>query len=267
MRMPHEDVDALMEEASARIVLPRFGRLASGDIDEKKANDFVTIADREAEEFLAPRLAALLPGARVLGEEAASADPSLMGRVAAEGLLWVIDPIDGTRSFIDRRDDFGIIVALLRDGETIGGWIMQPRGGRRLATERGAGTRLWGHAPSAPREAGALPLGMFLGRLPDGARARDRAEGRFDVGPRPGGGAIAFLEVAAGGADLLYLNRGWPWDHAAGVLALCEDGGEARFLADGAAYSPRRWNEPILVTREAARWQATRALLDGPVAG
>ena len=36
MRMPHEDVDALMEEASARIVLPRFGRLASGDIDEKK---------------------------------------------------------------------------------------------------------------------------------------------------------------------------------------------------------------------------------------
>ncbi|MFZ9414944.1 MAG: inositol monophosphatase family protein [Alphaproteobacteria bacterium] len=153
--MPHEDVDALMEEASARIVLPRFGRLASGDIDEKKANDFVTVADREAEEFLSPRLAALLPGARVLGEEAASADPSLMGRIAMEGLLWVVDPIDGTRSFIDGRDDFGIIVALLRDGETIGGWIMQPRGGRRLAPARGAGPPHTGFAPPPP---GDLPL-------------------------------------------------------------------------------------------------------------
>lgn len=264
MRMPHEDVEALMAEASERIVLPRFGRLASGDIDEKKANDFVTIADREAEEFLAPRLAALLTGARVLGEEAASADPSLMARIAAEGLLWVVDPIDGTRSFIDRRDDFGIIVALLRDGETIGGWIMQPRGGRRLAAERGAGARLSGYAPRPPRAAGDLPLGMFLGRLPDGARARDRAEGRFEVGPRPGGGAIAFLEMAAGAADLLYLNRGWPWDHAAGALALREAGGEARFLADDAPYSPRRWNEPILMTRANLAWASARAMIDDP---
>ena len=262
MRMPHEDVEALMAEASERIVLPRFGRLASGDIDEKKANDFVTIADREAEAFLAPRLAALLPGALVLGEEAASADPSLMRRIGTQGLLWVVDPVDGTRSFIDRRDDFGIIVALLRDGEPIGGWILQPIGGRRLATERGAGTRLAGFAPAPPRPAGGLPLGMFLGRLPDGARARDRAAGRYEVGPRPGGGAIAFLEMAADAADLLYLARGWPWDHAAGALALREAGGEARFVGDGAPYSPRRWNEPILMTREAGLWPAARAMLD-----
>lgn len=84
MRIPHDDVVALMDEAAERFVMPRFGRLAAGEIDEKRANDFVTVADREAEAFLAPRLAALLPGSWALGEEAAAADPSLLARLDAD---------------------------------------------------------------------------------------------------------------------------------------------------------------------------------------
>jgi hypothetical protein len=202
MRIPHDDVVALMDEASDRLVMPRFGALQAGDIDEKRANDFVTIADREAERFLAPRLEGLLPGSLALGEEAAAVDPALLGRLDSDTPLWIIDPVDGTRSFIDGKPDFGLIVALSRGDEVLAGWILQPTLGRRAAAEHGAGLMRGGPSltdGSAPRPADALPRAIILGRLPDGGRARDRAPGRFDLRPRPGGGAIAC--GVAGGQD------------------------------------------------------------------
>jgi fructose-1,6-bisphosphatase/inositol monophosphatase family enzyme len=267
MRIPHDDVVALMDEASARLVMPRFGALQAGDIDEKRANDFVTIADREAERFLAPRLEALLPGSLALGEEAAAADPALLARLDGDTPLWIIDPIDGTRSFIAAQPDFGLIVALSRGDEVLAGWILQPTLGRRVAAEHGAGIMRHGPLPSdevPPRPPGALPRAVVLGRLPDGARARDRAAGRFDLRPRPGGGAIAFIDIAWAAADLAYFARGWPWDHAAGALVAREGGGAARFVADRRDYTPRRWNEPLLVVREAATWPAAHAALTDP---
>jgi fructose-1,6-bisphosphatase/inositol monophosphatase family enzyme len=267
MRIPHDDVEALMAEASETLVMPRFGRLRAGEIDEKRANDFVTVADREAEAFLAPRLAALLPGARVLGEEEAAGDPARLARLDGETPLWLIDPVDGTRAFIDGTDDFALIVALVRGAELLGGWILQPRLARRLATERGGGVIRTGFA-TAPLAAdpAAPPRGMLLGRLPDGTRARDRAAAQVAILPRPGGGAIAFLELAAGHVDIAYFGRGWPWDHAAGALAAIEGGGAARFLVDGAAYTPRRWNTPLLVTRAADRWSTAQGMLLGRAA-
>ncbi|MBL8701106.1 MAG: inositol monophosphatase [Alphaproteobacteria bacterium] len=250
--IPHDKVEALIAEANARFVMPRFGTLQAGEIDEKKANDFVTVADREAEAFLAPRLADLIVGSHVLGEEAAAHDPSLMRRLDAETPLWVIDPVDGTRSFIEGKDGFAVIVALVRGDAVLAGWILQPRRARFVASEHGAGVRLDGGPPviPAPRRA----RGYFLGRVPDGARARERAAAAFEAQAHPGSGAVAFLDMAAGAIDIAYFGRGWPWDHAAGALIAEELGGAARFLAGPTRYTPRRWNEPLLITRSPALW-------------
>lgn len=265
MRIPHDDVAALMDEAAARFILPRFGRLAAGEIDEKKANDFVTVADREAEIFLAPRLAGLVPGSWVLGEEAAAADPALLARLDGDTPLWIIDPVDGTRSFIDAKPDFGVIVALARGDEVLAGWILQPCTGRRAAAEHGAGVQRAGPvaAPAAAADA-SLPRAVLLGRLPDGRRARDCAAGRVAPHPWPGGGAIAFLDLVWDAVDIAYFGRGWPWDHAAGALMAQEAGGAARFVADGKAYTPRRWNEGLLVTARANAWKTAHDALTAP---
>lgn len=263
MKIPHDHVEALITEASARFVMPRFGTLLSGEIDEKKANDFVTIADREAEAFLTPRLADLIVGSHVLGEEAAAKDPGLMARLDAETPLWIIDPVDGTRSFIEGKDGFAVIVALTRGDTVLGGWILQPRRARFVAVEHGAGVRLNGAAP--PSAPAGRPRGYFLGRLPDGARSRERASPTYDAYPHPGSGAVAFLDMAAGACELGYFGRGWPWDHAAGALIAEELGGTARFLAGPTRYTPRRWNEPLLMTRNAALWpDAHRVLTTAP---
>ncbi len=54
--------------------------------------------DREAEAWLTPRLAALVPGSRVVGEEAVEADPSLLEGLEG-GVAWLLDPVDGTSNF------------------------------------------------------------------------------------------------------------------------------------------------------------------------
>lgn len=74
-------VAALIKEASADIVMPRFRALAAHEVEEKSRGDLVTIADREAELWLAPRLEALVRGSRVLGEEAAAAAPALLAHL------------------------------------------------------------------------------------------------------------------------------------------------------------------------------------------
>ena len=79
-------VAELMSAACEELVLPRFRRLASDEIETKSGpNDLVTVADREAELFLTPRLLDLVDG-EVIGEEACASDPWLRRR------LWARSP-------------------------------------------------------------------------------------------------------------------------------------------------------------------------------
>src|SRR5437879_2711858 len=106
-----ERVTGLIEETAALEILPRFRKLAAGDIREKEPGDLVTVADEAAEARLTPLLTALLPGSLVLGEEAAAADPKLLNRLLGDHPVWVIDPVDGTGNFAAGRPAFAVMVA------------------------------------------------------------------------------------------------------------------------------------------------------------
>lgn len=131
----HNGVLAAMREASEHAILPRYGRLEAVDVHEKAADELVTVADRESEAILSSRLAALLPDAAIVGEEAADADPAVLDQLGSR-LCWIIDPLDGTANFAAGEGPFGILVALAEQGETIGGWIYDPRSGRFCSTLR-----------------------------------------------------------------------------------------------------------------------------------
>jgi hypothetical protein len=133
-----ERVGVLMMEAAEGAILPHLRALAADEIEEKSPGELVTVADREAEAILAAGLAPLLPGSRVLGEEACSADPRLLDRLA-EGTAWLVDPLDGTANFAAGRPVFAVTVALLRDGETQVGWARTgrpPWSSRRRSSRR-----------------------------------------------------------------------------------------------------------------------------------
>jgi len=96
-------VTECIEEATRTLVLPRFSRLSAGDVEIKQTpgdtDDIVTIVDREVEACLSTALSALEPTALVIGEEVTHRRPELLGLLADDRPLWIIDPIDGTKNF------------------------------------------------------------------------------------------------------------------------------------------------------------------------
>ena len=119
------DVADLVRRAGDRFVLPRYGVLADEDIATKTSpTDLVTVADREAEAWLTPRLRGIVD-AVVIGEEACGEDPALREHAVAP-LAWTIDPVDGTNNFVKAKDRFCSMVALLENGVPVRSWIWLP---------------------------------------------------------------------------------------------------------------------------------------------
>ncbi|MGK6354639.1 inositol monophosphatase family protein [Sphingomonas sp. DT-207] len=224
-----DEVSALMRGVAERVVTPRFRMLAAHEIAEKSPGEVVTIVDREAERRLHDGLAALDLGARIVGEEAAEADPALLDGIG-EGLVWLIDPLDGTANFAAGRSPFGMMVALVEDGEPIQGWLLDPLSGRLCHAALGRGATCDGERvrarPSGARTAIAA-LGTHFLSAERRTRVHAHASRHFDLTPVPRCAAESYPRIVFGENDVALFQRTLPWDHAAGVLFLTEAGGRA----------------------------------------
>lgn len=235
----YEPVAAIMRECSESIILAHFRDLSDDQIEEKSPGDLVTVADRESERLLTAKLGELLPAAAILGEEATAADPEVMNRIH-EPVCWVIDPIDGTGNFAAGRSPFGILIALVRDGQTEAGWIYDPVTKRLCHAQRGAGAWIDGEATRSKGSGKDKPVIALYTSFMEGkerVRVDAAAAAHFDVVPPPMCAAEQYPLLATGRHDVTIYRRSLPWDHAAGALFLNEAGGKvARF--DGTAYRP-----------------------------
>ena len=234
-----ERVAELMRETAAAELLPRFRSLAKEDIRQKRPGDLVTVADEASEQRLANGLARILPGVPVVGEEAVEQDPSLVDLIKRPGeTCWVVDPLDGTNNFAHGRDRFAMIVCLVRDRRSIGGWILDVPRGHMAVALRGEGVTLDGKVVRRGRPE-RPPIGFvgykvrkeFDRQLPP---ARRRTLGRVST---LSCARAEYLEILAGRADFNLYRMTKPWDHAAGALMLSEAGGEAQRF-DGMPYAP-----------------------------
>jgi fructose-1,6-bisphosphatase/inositol monophosphatase family enzyme len=234
-----ERVAELLRETAAAELLPRFRNLAKHEIREKKPGDLVTVADMASEQRLASGLAKILPGVPVVGEEGVHADPSLVDLIRRPGeSCWIVDPLDGTANFAAGRDRFAIIVCLVHDTRTIGGWILDVPNDRMAAAEKGQGVTLDGVAVR-----GQPPVGRPNGLIGD--RVRKEFDRQLSESQRARLGELTtlrcagreYIEMLAGRYSFSLYRMTKPWDHAAGALMLTEAGGNAlRF--NGAPYGP-----------------------------
>ncbi len=230
-------VTELVERVAREIVTPRFRALGAEEISAKGIGDVVTIVDTQAEAEISRGLSALLPGVPVIGEEGAAADPGVLAALGAPR-AWVVDPLDGTRAFVEGLPEHAVMVALLEDGRSVAGWICLPALGRTYVAERGSGAYRNGErlvrAPALSPPSGAASLGV-----PAAWRAA------LDGSPQTAGIALDgrlwsgyyYSQVADGALDALVYARAHPWDHAPGAAILRELGGVVR-RADGGDYTP-----------------------------
>ena len=197
----HGFLDRLAATASDSI-MPYFR--AAPAVENKASGSFdpVTAADREAEAAMRQLIGATYPGHGVIGEEYGPDRPD------AE-FVWVLDPIDGTRSFIMGMPIWGVLIGLLRDGKPVLGMMAQPFTGERFA---GDGHRAWytgprGAGPLATRPCARLADAALFTTTPflfKGADrdAYDRVEKSVRLA-RYGSDCYGYCMVAAGHADLV----------------------------------------------------------------
>jgi fructose-1,6-bisphosphatase/inositol monophosphatase family enzyme len=235
-------VHAIMQDAATRAILPHYQSLGMHQIEDKAADDVVTVADHASEAILAEALARLLPEAAIVGEEAAHADPSLLAKMG-DALCWIIDPLDGTNNFARGKEPFGILVALSESGETVAGWIYDPLSGRFCHAARGKGAYVGDERVMARSSGAEPPIAAISLVFADPARREaltTHIAPHYSLVDIPRCAAEQWPRLALGINDISVFERTHSWDHAAGVLFLNEAGGKAA-RPDGSAY---RVDEP-----------------------
>jgi len=190
-------------------------------VDSKADLSPVTIADREAEAAMRTLIAATYPGHGVLGEEHGASD-------TGADFVWVLDPIDGTRSFISGVPLFGVLVSLVAAGRPILGIIDQPISRERWLGRAGAPTTLNG-APVRTRACPALDAATLFATTPDMFQGADadafaRLKRRVHL-VRHGADCYAAGLLAMGFIDLMVESALQPYDYCALVPVIEGAGG------------------------------------------
>lgn len=266
---PTAVADSLRSVARTEI-LPLFRALEPHHIREKEPGDLVTIVDEAVERVLTERLAALMPGSVVVGEEAVAAEPSVIERLSDKAPVWLIDPIDGTRNFAAGRTPFGVMVALIENGETLAAWIYDPIGQSMAWALRGQGCflnderiRLAAPPPAASQFHGRV-LKNALANAPASLATWGDRRKRFGSTFSNFCAAAEYVMALEGKADFLVYRRTKPWDHMPGILLYQEAGGVAARY-DGRPYRMDDWEGGLILAPTQTAWDQVRAVLFDPL--
>jgi histidinol phosphatase-like enzyme (inositol monophosphatase family) len=258
------DINARLELAveaareAGRITLEYFRR-EDLQVERKGDDSPVTVADRKAEEHLRGRIAEAFSTDGILGEEFGE-------QPGTSGYRWILDPIDGTKSFIHGVPLYGTLVGIEEDGEPAAGVILIPALAECVYAARGQGA--WYELGDAPRrparvsQCARLDEALFLtsevaGFDEVGRRdAYDRLQAATRLA-RTWGDCYGYLLVATGRAELMVDPIVNVWD-AAAVLPVIEESG-GRFAdwqgrptihsGQCLATTPELYDEVLAITR------------------
>lgn len=220
-----------LAHASGDFIRPLFGR---HDVAVELKGDLtpVTAADRGAEELLRRMIKARFPAHGILGEEFGPEN------IEAE-FVWVLDPVDGTKSFVTGVPLFGTLIALLHRGEPVLGCIHQPILGQLMIGD-GQTTTLNGvpvrcRATRALADATLLTCDWVSPSIHQSGAAFERLSRTVKLA-RTWGDCYGYLLLASGWADIVVDPIMNPWDIAALVPVVRGAGGVITDWQGAAAY-------------------------------
>lgn len=251
----------IVRAAATSEIMPRFRRLRPEDVRAKTTpDDLVTEADLAAEDAISEALARDFPEALVLGEEAVASDPGLLDRLPDAGLAFVIDPVDGTWNFASGLATFGVILAVVENGQTVMGLLYDPVLDDWVLAMKGQGA--WFERPGEPKArrlalagGGAVETATGLVTPFNFERShRPRLAAQLTEFGRVDGYRCSCHEyrmLVQGRFRFGLSGQTKVWDHAAGALAVEEAGGHGRML-DGRPYAPGVTSGYLLVADDAA---------------
>lgn len=241
--MLREGIIALSRQASAAIMEIYGGDFA---VQHKDDDSPLTAADLASHRCIVEGLEKLSPRIPILSEESAEEVPALLRRQWP--LMWLVDPLDGTREFVKRNGEFTVNIALIQDGEAVLGVVQAPVTGALWHGQRGRGAfrrEAGGDLPIRVRTPATAPLRVAASRSHRDARTEAVLARMGDIEPVGVGSSLKFCRLAEGGMDA-YPRFGptSEWDTAAGQCVLEAAGGAVLDLAPGGNFGrPLSYNQ------------------------
>lgn len=210
--------------AAAKIAAGHFAAIDSLTVEKKGQQDLVSNADREVEQYIRKNLLLEFADDGIVGEEYDNVE-------SASGYTWVIDPIDGTASFVVGRPGWCVVIACVSEGKTVLGVVIDPVAGEtfRATLDGGAylNDRIIKVSDSKSLAEGSVGTG-YCNRFPATLvtnllqRLLTEENGVFY---QNASGALMLVYVASGrliGYTEAHMN---PWDCMAALLIIEEAGG------------------------------------------
>lgn len=255
--------------AAALVIRERTADRASLRWDEKAPTDFVSAVDLAAEERIRAVIGRLMPGAAIAAEEGS---PDL---ARDSGLVFVVDPLDGTTNFLHGYPAYAVSIGVLCDGRLAAGVVHNVVTGNVYTAADGHGA--WCGPERLQVSSIARPSRALVGtgipftrpwQLAEYLPQMDRVARQASGIRRAGSAALDLVDVARGRLDAFWELTLAPWDVAAGLLLVREAGGVVTdragidaMVAHGAivAGNPEmhRWLLAELAAADAARAAAT----------
>ncbi|EAD5842386.1 TPA: inositol monophosphatase family protein [Listeria innocua] len=193
------------------------------DIDIKSGrNDLVTNMDKETEAFFVKQIKEHFPNHRLFGEEGMSDDVTDLN-----GIVWILDPIDGTLNFVEQQRDFAISLAIYQDGVGHLAYIYDVARDELYFAEKGKGATVNGkQIPKIDKDMG-LQDALLIANLSVTRKFPTMWEAvKASRGLRLHGAAsLEYMDVATGRAGAYLSANLAPWDIAAGKIIVEELGG------------------------------------------
>ncbi len=215
---------------TARALKRDFGELEKLQVSLKGPANFVSSADRRAEETLYQELSKARPGYGFLGEEEGHREGTDSSH------RWIVDPLDGTTNFLHGIPQFAISIGLEREGSVIAGLVYNPASEEMFIAEKGKGAFM---NEQRIRVAGRKRLSDAIiacglphigrGDLALAARETGAIQAQVAGLRRFGAAALDLAWIAAGRLDGYWERDLKPWDMAAGSILVREAGG---FVSD-----------------------------------
>ena len=261
-------ISDLLVEVNKSIILKYYKNLSSKHIDTKSSDDdFVSIADKESEIYIVKNLIGFLNINQYIGEETSYSNKDDHKLLKKNGLYWVIDPIDGTKNYINGKNEFCSMISLVFNSIPIASFVYCPLKDLLVYAFKGFGTyslkiktkkvdQLRIQQDSFPNIVGSGGTKGIQEPLRQKVLQNLRKyTNRLFIGSA----GIEAIMLASNETQFVFHGRVTPWDHSPLDLIIKESGGCVYMLNDKTEFNI--FSEgPILAASNDQIWENIRSL-------
>jgi len=258
----------ILVDVNKKVVLNYFNKLTPKDIDIKSSNDdFVSVADKKSEDYISKKLSNFLDNTKIMGEETAFLDKEKFLSLLNEPLLWVIDPIDGTKNYINGNENFCSMISLVEHSFPIASFIYKPLQRQFIYAFKDIGTYIFDVETKISTKLNLEldPFSQIIGSggtkgIPEVFKKSILSNLRsFTKRVFVGSAGIETMMLVTNKIQFIFHGRVTPWDHSPLDLIIKEAGGcvyMARFKKEFNIKS----KGPILAATNNKIWDEVREI-------